>query len=376
MIACDICIIGAGVMGASAASEVARCGATVVLIDQAALPNPLAASVDHSKVFRFSYPDPLYVRMAVDALRLWRALEEETETRLLTETGLLLIGRDQPSFETRCRDALRSLDLEAEMLDSDETTQRFPQFDKEAFRYSILDPSGAILHAEKSLRSLIDAARRLGVGVIENERVTEIREGEVITHRGTRVVCGKTMVASGPWTRRLLPELADKLFTTRQEVFYFEPRQSDDYQIGKFPIFIELGSGFYGFPVHHRGAMKIANHNKGELIDADVIDETISEKSIEHCRAFFAEFIPGLASARLRETRVCIYNNTADDDFIIDWHPDLRTVLIATGFSGHGFKFSPLIGRIAADMLTSGTTSYPSDRFSLARFEESGGTIC
>lgn len=370
MIACDICIIGAGVMGASAACEVARCGATVALIDQAALPNPRAASFDHSKVFRFSYPDPLYIRMAVDALRLWRALEEETRSHLLTETGLLLIGRDQPSFETQCRDALRSLDLEAEMLDADETARRFPQFNKEAFRYSVLDPSGAILHAEKSLRALIDAARRLGAGVIENERVTEIKDGEVITHRGTRVACGKTLVASGPWTRRLMPALADKLFTTRQEVFYFEPRQAGDYQIGKFPIFIELGSGFYGFPVHHAHAMKIANHNKGELIDTDLIDETISEESVEHCRAFFAEFIPGLASARLSETRVCIYNNTADDDFIIDWHPDLKNVLIATGFSGHGFKFSPLTGRIAADLLTSGETSYPLDRFSLARFEE------
>ncbi|MEW6208619.1 MAG: N-methyl-L-tryptophan oxidase [Acidobacteriota bacterium] len=367
MIACDICIIGGGVMGASAACEVARCGATVALIDQAALPNPRAASVDHSKVFRFSYPDPLYVRMAVESKRLWRAIEDETRSHLLTETGLLLIGRDQPSFEIRCCDTLRSLDLEAEMLDSNETAKRFPQFDKEAFRYSVFDPSGAILHAEKSVRALIDAARRLGVSVIENQRVMGIREGEVIA-QGTRVACGQVMVASGPWTRRLLPEIADKLFTTRQEVFYFEPQQPDDYEIGRFPVFIELGSGFYGFPVHHRGAMKIANHNKGERIDADLRDETIDEKSVEHCREFFSRFIPGLADARLRETRVCVYNNTADDDFIIDWHQRLKSVLIVTGFSGHGFKFGPLVGRIAADLLARGKTSYPLDRFSFARF--------
>jgi monomeric sarcosine oxidase len=308
--------------------------------------------------------------MAVDALGLWRVLEEETQTRLLAETGLLLVGRDQPSFETECRDALHSLRLEAEMLDPDETARRYPQFNKEAFLYSVFDPSGAILHAEKSLRALIDLARRLGASIIENEQVTDIKEGEAITNRGTRVVCEKTLVASGPWTRRLLPALKDKLFTTRQEAFYFEPQQPSDYQIGRFPIFIELGSGFYGFPVHHAGAMKIANHNKGPFIDPDQIDETISEKSVEDCRAFFAEFIPGLADAHLRETRVCIYNNTADDDFIIDWHRELKNVLIATGFSGHGFKFGPLIGRIAADLLTQGKTSYPLDRFSLARFEK------
>jgi monomeric sarcosine oxidase len=369
MIACDICIIGAGVMGASAACEAARGGARVVLIDQSRLPNPRAASVDHSKVFRFSYPDPLYVRMAVDALRLWRAIEEETRSHLLTETGLLLIGRHQPSFETECHDALRSLSLRSEMLDLDETAKRYPQFDREAFRYSVFDPSGGILHAERCVRTLVDEARRMGVEVMENQRVIEIKEGEVIAQE-ERVTCGKSMVASGPWTRRLLPEMSDRLFTTRQEVFYFEPRRQGDYDIGRFPVFIELGSGFYGFPVHHAGAMKIANHNKGEPVDPDLMDEAISEKSVEHCREFFSRFIPGLADARLRETRVCIYNNTADDDFIIDWHRGLKGVLIVTGFSGHGFKFAPTVGRIAADLLGRGKTSYPLERFSLARFED------
>jgi glycine/D-amino acid oxidase-like deaminating enzyme len=182
------------------------------------------------------------------------------------------------------------------------------------------------------------------------------------------------MIASGPWSRKLLPFLEPKLTTTRQELVYFEPVPEQSYpsrlrfEPDNFPVFLELESGFYGFPVHHAGAMKIANHHKGHMIDPDSREEAVGEHFIDSCRAFFSEFIPGLADARVRETRVCIYNNTPDDDFIIDWHPQLESVLVVTGFSGHGFKFGPTIGRIAADLLISRRTSIDVDRFRLTRF--------
>jgi glycine/D-amino acid oxidase-like deaminating enzyme len=113
--------------------------------------------------------------------------------------------------------------------------------------------------------------------------------------------------------------------------------------------------------------MKVASHNKGQIIDPDAIDDAVGGE--DECRAFFRRLVPGLAVARLCDTRVCVYNNTPDDDFIIDWHPDLKDVLIATGFSGHGFKFGPLVGLIAADLIDSGKTDYEIARFSLSRLE-------
>ena len=365
-------------MGAAVACELAREGARVAISDQSPIPNPRAASVDHSKVFRFAYPDPFYVKLAVDSLNRWRKIESETGTRLLTQTGALLIGKREPSFETECYEAMRSLGLESEKLDSRQASARFPQFNSSAFAYGVYDPSGAILQAETAVRALIDLARRRGVEILESERVIDARQAAsrvlIVTESGQEIECERAMIASGPWSRKLLPFLRDKLTTTRQEIVYFEPgpEQSNSSSLSfgpnRFPIFLELESGFYGFPIHHAGAMKIANHHKGAEVDPDSAENHVGEQFIERCRAFFAEFIPGLADARVREARVCIYNNTPDDDFIIDWHPQLDGVLVVTGFSGHGFKFGPTIGRIAADLLLSGGTVFDIDRFRLTRF--------
>ena len=370
---CDIAIIGAGVMGAAAACELARNGARVALIDQAQLPNPRAASTDHSKVFRFAYPDTLYARLAVEALAAWRALEAETGARLLTPTGLLLMGKAESRVESETAAALQALGLDAEMRTNAEAAARFPQFNPAAFAHAVLDPSGAITNAERAVRTMIALARERGVAILESVRVAGVEQAasakvRIITEAGGPILCRRALIASGPWTRRLLPFLASRLVTTRQEVVYFEPRSHHEaFTVGRFPIFIDFGSGFYGFPIHPANSMKIGNHHRGQPVEMD--DESaVGDEFIVRCREFFAEFIPVLATADVRETRICVYNNTPDDDFIIDWHPDVENVLLATGFSGHGFKFGPVVGRISAELLLSGQTSYDIARFSLARF--------
>ena len=374
----DIAIIGAGVMGAAAACELSLDGLSVALIDQSAVPNPRAASVDHSKVFRFAYPEPFYVSLAVDALARWRELETRTGVSLLTHTGALLIGRSEPSFATECHDAMRSSGVETRMLDDRQIGELFPQFDNSSFSYGVYDPAGAILHAEPAVRAMLVLARQRGVTIIEGMRVAELTGSpnniSIAAESGAAIHCKRAMVASGPWSRKLVSLLKDKLTTTRQELVYFQPAPSESdgpqpsFAPDKFPIFLELESGFYGFPIHHAGSMKIANHHKGVEVDPDSTPEEVGENFIAGCRAFFAEFIPGLVTATVRETRVCMYNNTPDDDFIIDWHPDIEGVLLVTGFSGHGFKFGPAIGRIAADLLTTGYTSSDINRFRLLRF--------
>jgi sarcosine oxidase len=370
---CDVAIVGAGVMGAAAACELAREGASVALIDQSLMPNPRAASIDHSKVFRFAYPDPFYVKLAVDALKRWREIESASGARLITQTGALLLGNHEPSFESECFDAMRSLELETDKLDSTQLSARFPQFNSGAVDYTVYDPSGAILHAETAVRALIQLARKRRVEIVEGQRVIDVKQAgsslSALTESGREIRCNGALIASGPWSRKLVPFLERSLTTTRQEIVYFEPKPSDlSFEPSKFPIFLELGSGFYGFPIHHAGAMKIANHHKGVEVDPNAAEDQVGEVFVQRCRNFFSQFIPGLADARVRETRTCIYNNTPDDDFIIDWHPELDRVLIITGFSGHGFKFGPTIGRIGAELLMTGRAPFNIDRFRLTRF--------
>lgn len=371
---CDIAIVGGGIMGAMTACELARDGAKVMLIDQSALPNPAGASFDHSKVFRFAYPDPLYAQLAVAALKLWRELEEAGGARLLTPTGVLMIGKDASSSERETYDALRSLDLAAELLESSEAARRFPQFSPAAFEFAVYDAHGAILHAERAVRAALKVARQRGVAFIESQRVVRIEQSkngrlEIFTESSGQYQCEQAVIASGPWTRKLLPFLDSGLTPTRQETVYFEPANgtAPSFEPGSFPIFIELDSGFYGFPVHHRGWIKIANHHKGAAADPYDFDDSVGDDFIESCRVFFRQFIPALTNAGVRETRVCLYNNTPDDDFVIDWHPQIENVLIVTGFSGHGFKFGSVVGRLAAELLRSGRTSYNIERFSLGR---------
>jgi len=202
----DIAIIGAGIMGVSTACELARKGARVVVIDQARLPNPRAASVDHSKVFRFAYPDPLYAKLAVDALARWRALELRTGIKLHTQTGALLIARSDESIEAEYYKTLRSLGLECDKLDSRLVSAHFPQFNSRAFAYGVYDPSGAILHAEDAVLALIKLATASGVKFIEGERVVELKQGKwssltIVAESGHKVECERAMATAHEWNR-------------------------------------------------------------------------------------------------------------------------------------------------------------------------------
>jgi monomeric sarcosine oxidase len=365
-------------MGAASACALSVTGARVALLDQARLPNPRAASFDHSKVFRFAYPDPFYVRLAVDSLKLWRELEEATGARLMTQTGLVLLAASDGSFEMDCYLALCEEGLEAEVLDRDHLARRYPQFNTSAIELAVYDPSGAILHATACVRAMLDLARQRGAEVVEGQRAIAIESppsggATVVTEGGARLRCRELLVAAGPWTRKLLPELNELLTTTHQETGYFQPnpKQAPAFEVGSFPIFIELTNGFYGFPIHNAGAMKIANHHKGVPADPYEYDERVGDGFEPACTRFFRDFIPGLSDARAKELRVCLYNNTPDDDFIIDRHPFLADVFIATGFSGHGFKFAPAIGRITTGLMMMGETSFEFERFGLSRFERS-----
>src|SRR5262249_18573175 len=155
-----------------------------------------------SKVFRFAYPDPLYARLAVEALAGWRAIEEETATSLLTPSGLLMIGKAASKIESDTARTLAALGLEAEMLSSAAAAARFPQFNPNAFDHAVFDPSGAVANAEAALRSLIALARKRNVQIIEDSRVAGVAPSAggriVVSIDGAESIdCRRALIAAG-----------------------------------------------------------------------------------------------------------------------------------------------------------------------------------
>ena len=188
---------------------------------------------------------------------------------------------------------------------------------------------------------------------------------------GERFRARKVIVTAGSWSGKLLGELELPLEVTRQQVVYYRPADAASFQLDRFPVFgdITWGEVFYGFPEFGLEGVKVARDGLGlDVVDPDTCDRTPDQSYIEHLRAFLQERIPAAAGAAL-EAHVCLYTETPDRDFIIDTHPQCSELILAAGFSGHGFKFCALMGRILAQMALENGTEFDISPFSLARFQ-------
>lgn len=349
----DLTVVGAGVMGLAVAVELARRGMRVTLRERDIVGNELASSIDRSKVFRFAYPDPFYADLGRRALPLWRELERDAGEPLLEQCGVLYL--DAQGQTARATDeALASIGAPHALLDAAALRGRFPQFSPGRGTLAAWDPSGGFVRADRAVAALAQLARDRGVVIREHDPVSRLGE----------LQAGAVVLAAGPWSRSLLPDLP--LQTTLQETVYAVPEDAAAFAPGRFPVFIEEQSGFYGIPVHADGALKLARHKRGPAHPPLEGQASVSPQFLDDCRVFWRAWLPALAGARITRSRRCIYNDTPDEDFLIDRHPS--GVVVCTGFSGHGFKFAPLVGRLCAQLVSGERTDVDLGRFSLGRF--------
>ena len=191
---------------------------------------------------------------------------------------------------------------------------------------------------------------------------------------------GKLVVAAGAWTKALLLKLGLDLPLTpvRCQLAFFQPSNGIDYESPRLPVFIAhlqhaFGRIAYGIPGDWESGLKVAFHGGQPATDPDEIDYTPDDSTIENIRQFSRQYIPG-ADAALKSTRICLYTMTPDEHFIIDRHPEYAQVVFGAGFSGHGFKFSTLIGRILCDLVLEGKTKYDINLFQATRFQNKVST--
>ena len=379
----DAIVVGGGVMGCATAYHLAKRGRRVLLLEQFAIGHDRGSSHGHSRIFRLVYDAPDYVRLAQAAFPLWRALERDSGTDLLLQTGGLDYAlRGTPSFDST-RTTLAALGIEFEQLDRAAVVQRFPQFQMPDDIVAIYQRHSGILDANRCVATLAAEARRHGADLCENAPVRQLRAvgAGVEVHTDTAgYAADRLVVTVGAWARPLLRQLGLDLplTVTREQVAYFAPRSLNDepgdpdqFAPSRFPIFIHHaveGPAAYGFPIFGLPGVKVAFHQRGPVIEPENEQRTADSTVSAALHDYLSRWIPGAAGALLFN-QTCRYTNTPDAHFIIDRHPEHPQIVIGSPCSGHGFKFGVLIGAILADLAERGATDYPIGMFGLGRPE-------
>lgn len=352
-----IALAGAGVFGAAAALELRRRGWDVVLLDPEAPPAPRAASTDVSKVVRREYgSDLFYLELATEAIAGWRRWNAEWPEPLYHETGLLVLADSPLEGSGFAADSWRSLlaaGYAPERLDAGELAARFPAWSSTHLRGGFFHREAGWSESGRVVARLVDLARAAGVEVRREAAVGLLEDDRGV--RGLRGAAGEvpadhTLLAAGVWTPRLAG-LEWGMWPTAHPVFHLRPGDPEPFRAERFPVFLSdiAATGWYGFPLHPReGVVKVARHGPGRRVDPDV-ERVVTPDEVSAMRAFLADSLPALAGAPLAASRSCLYCDTADGHFWIDRDPAREGLTVASGGSGHGFKFAPVLGGVIAD---------------------------
>jgi sarcosine oxidase len=374
----DVVVCGLGVMGSAALYHLARRGKRVLGLERYAPGHDRGSSHGHTRIIRLGYFEhPSYVPLLRRAYALWRELEDASGRQLLHLTGIAEIGPPAGILVRGTLAAARLHGLHHDVLTAAELMRRFPAFRVPPEHVAVVQPDGGFLDVEPSIAAQIALATAAGAEIRSGEavRAIEPRAGlvRIISERGV-VEAGAAIVAAGAWMPLLLPELAPTLRATREVVGWFEVADADLFSAGRCPVFIiESRHGMhYGIPPRGGAgigaAIKVAkHHHRGETVDPDACDRTVSAQDEALIRAAVADHLPA-ANGSLKAAETCLYTMTPDGHFLIDRLPGAPNIIAASPCSGHGFKFAPVIGEILADLATTGTTAHDIARFSLGRF--------
>ena len=370
----DTIVVGAGVFGASTARSLQRSGQKVLLLDAWGPAHARASSGGESRLTRGSYgADEVYTRMAWDSLAEWRALSARADLPLFHKAGVLFFFPTAEDYVRQTVDVHRRLKLPTQLMQRPEMRRRFPMIDFDGVELGLWEPEFGALMARRAVQTLVAEFVAAG-GEYRRAAVEPPRKGDgplkrINMQSGETLSAARYVFACGPWLPKLFPDLLGRrIFPTRQEVFFFRPEPGDDrFGPGALPGWADFNAGdiFYGFPDLEGRGFKIAHDMHGPPMDPDKGDRTPSHAALAEVRAYMERRFPALKGAPLNEARVCQYENSANGDLLIDFHPRHPNVVLVGAGSGHGFKHGPAAGAYAAKLVT-GTLAPPEPRFSLA----------
>ena len=369
----DVIVVGLGAMGSAAAYHLARRGARVLGLDRFRPPHAWGSSHGQSRIIRQAYYEhPAYVPLIQRAYTLWAELERDSGQTLFRQTGGLMIGPPGGELVTGALASARIHGLEHELLTAADVRERYPVFHPPDAFAALWEPRAGVLFPEACIATHLELAATNGASLRYDEPVLGWRvDGDTVqvTTASGRYQAAHLLLSAGAWLDRLLPDLRLPLLVERQVLYWFEPAATRAaFEPGNCPIYLweyTPGHFFYGFPDLGTG-VKVALHHQGQPADPDALDRTVGPEEQAGIRSLLDRYLPG-ANGRLLETAVCMYTNTPDHHFVIDFHPTHPQGLIASPCSGHGNKFAATVGDIAAGLLIDGKTPFDLGLFRLER---------
>lgn len=366
----EVAVVGMGALGSAATYHLARRGAKVVALEQYELGHVRGASHDTSRIVRTSYGSSAYVRLAQSAYRDWADLEQESGERLLTITGgVILLPTDGPYSASDFTAALTECEVEHELLSPDEVHSRWPQFRVPENVETVYTADTGIAHASRTVATLQMRARVHGADIRDRtpvESLTPDGDGVIVHTANGDIRVGKVILATDAWTNTLLDPLGATipLDIMQEQVSYFRPAEPDDYDRAVFPVWIwEDHECYYGFPTYGEPTIKAARDVSENRMTPETRSFVPDPELIEQLTGFMHDVIPG-AGPELR-TVTCQYALTKDRRFVLSalpQHPDIIVGLAA----GHGFKFTPALGRVLAELALDGESTDDLSEFAAA----------
>jgi sarcosine oxidase len=372
----DVAVVGLGAMGSAAIAHLAARGVKAIGIDAHYPAHALSSSHGDSRLIRLGYfEDPSYVPLLQRAYANWRALEARLREDILTITGVLQIGKPGSKIVSGTKNSCELHNLPLETLGPDEMRHRFPVFSLDDDEVALLDPQGGYLRPEAAVMGYLKLAASDGAALHFGEKVSAIEPGDcgvVIVSDTGRYSASKVIVATGSWIGELVPALRAHAVPIKQVVAWYQPKDGFVTMPQRMPVFIrdegENGS-FFGFPVIGVDGVKVGRHaHFREQIDPSQPNPPVNNADTALLDSFIQHRLPAASGLRVRST-TCRYTMLPSEDFLIDHLPGDKRIVIASPCSGHGFKFTSVVGEILADLALNGGTDLPVGAFSFAAME-------
>ncbi|KAM6931581.1 peroxisomal sarcosine oxidase isoform 1-T1 [Lycodopsis pacificus] len=375
----DCIVIGAGVQGSFTAYQLAEKKQKTLLLEQFILPHTRGSSHGQTRIIRKAYEQGFYTHMMEESYELWAQLEREAGVKLYRQTGLLVMGPEDSQSYQLYKNNLQKNKVPMAILNRDNFSQHIPNVNLAVGDGAVVDITAGVLYADRALKTVQGQFEKMGGVIRDNEKVTDIKSGPVVTVSTSAGVyrAKSVVITAGPWANRLLAHtgLQLPLKVVKMNVYYWKEKVPGTYDVKqRFPCFLlteceETKYHIYGLPSNeYPGLMKICYHIGGET-DPDERDKQTDWSDMDILQRIIARCFPGLVPEPA-VVESCMYTMTPDQHFVLDRHPSHSNIVFGAGFSGHGFKFGPIIGKLLCELILGEVPSYDLSPFRIRRFQD------